>query len=315
MSLETPAPDLVRRFIVENRPVRGHWVRIAAAWRALREHQHHPAPVRELLGQAVSASVLLASTLKFRGTLTLQLHGDGAARMLVAQCTHDFGVRALVRLGEGLPELPETGVEAGSGLTPELFRRLVGAEGRIVVTIEAAERGQRYQGIVPLAGRSLAECLETYFASSEQLPTRVRLAANDTHAAGVLIQKLPESAAHQPAEGIDSAWAEAQRGMVSVDRLELLSAPIEEVLARNFGGRDLRLFRGDPVRFECRCDPQRVVGLLKALGPEEVRDVLNEQGSVTVTCDFCNRPYRFDAVDVERLFVTGAAPGASPSVH
>jgi molecular chaperone Hsp33 len=315
MSLETSAPDLVRRFMVENRPVRGHWVRIASAWRALREHQAHSAPVRELLGQAVSASVLLASTLKFRGTLTLQLHGDGAVRMLVAQCTHEFGVRALVRLEEDVPGLALAAAGAGTGLTPEVFRRLVGAEGRIVVTIEAAERGQRYQGIVPLAGRSLAECLETYFASSEQLPTRVRLAANDAYAAGVLIQKLPEASAGETIDGIESAWAEAQRGMVSVDRLELLSAPIEQVLARNFGGRDLRLFGGTPVRFECRCDPERVESLLRALGQDEVRDVLREQGAVTVTCDFCNRPYRFEAVDVERLFVSGAVPRGPPSLH
>jgi len=310
MSLETPAPDLVRRFIVEDRPVRGHWVRIASAWQALREHQDYPGPVRELLGQAVSASVLLASTLKFRGTLTLQLHGNGAARMLVAQCTHDFGVRALLRLEDRALELPEG--PQGTALTPGLFRQLVGGEGRIVVTIEAAERAQRYQGIVPLAGGSFAECLETYFGSSEQLPTRVRLAADETHAAGLLIQKLPE--ASEPGE-TESAWVEAQAGMGSVGRLELLSAPVEEMLLRRFGGRDLRLFKGAPVRFECRCDPGRVVGLLKALGPDEVRDVLREQGAVTVTCDFCNRPYHFDPLDVERLFAGGEPSQPPVSLH
>jgi len=310
MSLETPAPDLVRRFIVENRPVRGHWVRIANAWQALREHQDYPAPVRELLGQAVSASVLLASTLKFRGTLTLQLHGDGLARMLVAQCTHDFGVRALLRLEEGTLE-PDGAL--GASLTAELFRRLVGGEGRIVVTIEAAERGQRYQGIVPLEGGSFAECLETYFASSEQLPTRVRLAADETHAAGLLIQKLPEET--ETHEGAESAWIDAQAGLGLVGRGELLSAPVEEMLLRRFGDQDLRLFKGVPVRFECRCGPERVASLLKALGPEEIRDVLHEQGAVTVTCDFCNRPYRFDSVDVERLFAGNGSAEAPLSLQ
>jgi molecular chaperone Hsp33 len=306
MTVESPAPDQVRRFIMENQPVRGHWVRIESAWRALREHQDYPAPVRELLGQAVSASVLLAATLKFRGTLTLQLHGNGVARILVAQCTHEFGVRALVRLDEERYRASDGRWADAAALTPELFRYLVGTEGRVVVTVEAAERHLRYQGIVPLEGHSFSECLESYFSSSEQLPTRVRLAADETYAAGVLIQQLPEEPGSVD-EG-QSAWSDAQRGMGSVERGELLGAPIEEMLLRNFGQRDLRLFKGTPVRFECRCDPERVRSLLRALGPEEVRGVLEEQGAVTVTCDFCNRPYRFDALDVAGLFAAAATP-------
>ncbi|HTW38351.1 MAG TPA: Hsp33 family molecular chaperone HslO [Steroidobacteraceae bacterium] len=325
MTTSIPAGDAVRRFIVENQPVRGHFVRIAEAWRALREHRDYPAPVRELLGQAVSASVLLASTLKFRGTLTLQLQGHGAARLLVSQCTHDFRIRALVRVDE--ERLAETTPVAQADpasaappatLTPELFRALVGEEGRLAVTVEACERDVRYQGIVPLLGASFAECLEGYFASSEQLPTRVRLAADDTHAAGLLIQQLP--GAQDCAEGVEarSAWQDAQEGIGAVRRCELLDSPVERVLTRNFGQQDLRLFAGWPVRFECRCDPARVAGLLRALGASEVREVLAELGAVTVTCDFCNRSYRFDAVDVEKLFAEGAVPDAADapkSVH
>ncbi|HYK25087.1 MAG TPA: Hsp33 family molecular chaperone HslO, partial [Steroidobacteraceae bacterium] len=204
--------DAVRRFTVENQPVRGHFVRMAEAWRVLREHRDHPAPVRELLGEAVSASVLLAATLKFRGTLTLQLQGgSGAVRLLVAQCTHDFRVRAVVRVDE-----ERLGGAAGSSaaLTTEMFHRLVGTGGRLAVTVEAAERGgARYQGIVPLEGDSFAECLEAYFATSEQLPTRVRLAADDTHAAGLLIQKLPGERGAQEATEVRAAWNDAQQGI------------------------------------------------------------------------------------------------------
>ncbi len=336
-----PAGDGVRRFIVEDRPVRGHIVRMEDAWRALREHRDYPAPVRELLGQAVSASVLLAATLKFRGTLTLQLRGEGAARLLVAQCTHDFSVRALVRveearLAQALPAAAAVqaaaGEAAGEGsgeapgvrlpLTPEVFRRLVGEDGRLVVTVEAAEREARYQGIVPLAGGSFAECLEGYFAASEQLPTRVRLAADETRAAGLLIQQLPGSRDGLEDAEAQSAWRDAQHGIGSVGRGELLGSPIERVLARNFGRRDLRLFAAAPVRFACRCDPDRVASLLRTLGAGEVRRVLDEQGVVAVTCDFCSRTYRFDAVDVAELFAPGSlsgapgsAPGAPGSVH
>jgi molecular chaperone Hsp33 len=317
MSSPASGGDEVRRFTVENRPVRGHFVRIGGAWRALREHRDYPAPVRELLGQAVSASVLLAATLKFRGTLTLQLHGNGCARMLVSQCTHDFRVRALVRIDDHAPlERPVAGPgTGGAALTPELFRTLVGQQGRLAVTVEAAERDVRYQGVVPLVGDSFADCLEEYFASSEQLPTRVRLAADDTHAAGLVIQQLPGRTDAEPSIEAQSAWSDAERGIGTVDRHELLGSPVERVLTRNFGRRDLRLYSGTPVRFECRCGPERVAGLLRALGADEVRDVLREQGAVTVTCDFCNRPYRFDAVDVEGLFASGAVPDAPPSLQ
>jgi len=314
--------DAVRRFTVENRPVRGHFVRMAEAWRALREQKDYPAPVRELLGEVVSASVLLAATLKFRGTLTLQLQGgSGAVRLLVAQCTHDFRVRAVVRadeerLGESLASAKAEG-HRGNGLehpaspearspvlTAEVFHRLIGTGGRLIVTVEAAEREARYQGIVPLEGDSFAECLEEYFASSEQLPTRVRLAADESHAAGLLIQKLPgERGASEDSEA-RAAWNDAKLGAGAVPRSDLLGAPVERVLTRNFSHQDLRLYAGSPVRFECRCTPDRVAALLRALGADEVRDVLQEQGAVTVTCDFCSRPYRFDARDVDLLFAT-----------
>jgi len=307
-STPIPASDQVRRFIVENRPVRGHFVRIESAWRALREHQQYPAPVRELLGQAVSAAVLLAATLKFRGTLTLQLQGHGAARLLVAQCTHDFRVRAVVRTDErAVSELPQSDeTQPAPGLTPAGFRALVGSAGKLAVTIEASEGGARYQGIVPLEGESLAQSLETYFASSEQLPTRIRLAADDAHAAGLLIQKLPSR--EGPSAESQDAWHEAEQGLGGVQLAELLELPLERVLARNFGQRDLRLFAGTPVRFECRCGPERVQSVLRALGEDQVRDVLREQGSVTVTCDFCSRPYHFDALGVEALFAGAARP-------
>jgi molecular chaperone Hsp33 len=151
-----PAGDQVRRFIFEKQPVRGHWVRLESAWRELRAHTPYPPAVSELLGQAVAASVLLAATLKFRGTLTFQLQGNRAVGLLVAQCAHDFRLRAVARYDEAA--VRAIAAERGRGA---IFRQLVGAEGRIMVTIEAEERSMRYQGVVPLSGTSLAECLET----------------------------------------------------------------------------------------------------------------------------------------------------------
>lgn len=331
MEPSTPPRDEVRRFIVENRPVRGHWVRLEGAWRELRAHRDYPQPVRELLGQAVAASVLLAATLKFRGQLTLQLQGNGAVSLLVAQCTHDYRLRAVARFdqaaiaeldlpaGEADPSesrLDEDGAdasetrpdEAGSGAGKrkrkrkrELFRHLVGSGGRFAVTVEADERSMRYQGIVPLSGDSLAGSLEAYFARSEQLPTRVLLAADGDCGAGVLVQKLPEDSASDD-EQMREVWKEAERGIERLSAEDLLRRPVEEVLGRGFAEHDMRLFRGAPVQFECRCSHGRVTSLLRALGADEVRDVLREQGAVTVTCEFCHRPYRFDEGDVAALF-------------
>jgi molecular chaperone Hsp33 len=304
-----PATDRVRRFIFENRPIRGHSVHLSEAWRELRAHSKYPPAVVELLGQAVAASVLLAATLKFRGTLTFQLEGDGAVRLLVAQCTHDFRVRAVARSdAEALRALREAASEAA------LFRALTGSEGRITVTVEAEERSMRYQGVVPVTGDSLAESLEAYFASSEQLPTRVRLIASAESAAGMLVQKLPEAETGDPEE-VAEAWYGAQRGIARLAPEELRGQSVERLLAHAFAGSDLRLFRGVRVRFECRCSQGRVAGLLRALGSEEVRDVLKEQGSVTVTCEFCSRSYRFDPVDVEALFSERTPPDSSEFIH
>jgi molecular chaperone Hsp33 len=304
----TSGTDRVRRFIFESQPVRGHWVQLSSAWRELRAHARYPEPVDRLLGEAVAAVVLLAASLKFQGVLTFQLQGNGLVRLLVAQCTHDFRVRALARYDEGAAsELPAD--TAGGGL----FRGLVGSGGHLTVTVEADEKGARYQGVVPLEGDSLADSLEAYFASSEQLPTRVLLAADAARGAGLLVQKLPGTGGVGEEES-SAAWQSAQRGIGRLQEAELLEHPVEDLLAaRGFPDHDLRLFRGAPVRFECRCGEGRVAGLLRALGEEEVRDVLREQRAVTVTCEFCRRPYRFDAADVDALFSGGTGPGTGGS--
>ena len=314
MDSATLSRDEVRRFIVENRPVRGHWVRLEGAWRELRAHRDYPQPVRELLGQAVAASVLLAATLKFRGQLTLQLQGNGAVSLLVAQCTHDYRLRAVARFDtEAVAALAmSAGSETAGKARGDVFRRLVGSEGRFAVTVEADERSMRYQGIVPLSGDSLAGSLEAYFARSEQLPTRVLLAADGERGAGVLVQKLPDHEVSDDSQ-MREVWEQAERGIERLSAEDLLQCPVEELLGRGFAAQDMRLFRGAPVQFECRCSHGRVTSLLRALGPDEVRDVLKEQGSVTVTCEFCHRPYRFGEGDVAALFADGPEPGGNSS--
>jgi molecular chaperone Hsp33 len=303
------ASDRVRRFVFERHPVRGHWVSLDRAWRELRAHQRLPGPVRDLLGEAAAAATLLASTLKFEGVLTLQLQGDGLVPLLVAQCTHDFRIRAVAR--------------CDAQEAPQDFRALVGA-GRIAVTVESEERAARYQGIVPAAGDSFGECFESYFATSEQLPTHVKLAAGGARAGGLIVQRLPASGGFATAasgatrpdeEARETLWREVGTAIERIEPDQLVTSDAETLLHGALGAHDVRLFRGHDVRFECRCSPTRVAGLLRVLGLEEVRGILAEQDAVTVTCEFCQRPYRFDAVDVAHLFSDGSATQGSPRLN
>ena len=296
--------DRLRRFLFESEPLRGHWLQLEESWAQAVEHQHYAPEVRRVLGEALAAAALLAATLKFHGTLALQIAGgSGPLTMLIAQATHDQGLRALARVGE----VDVTGLD---------FRALVG-NAQLTVTLESDERGGSWQGIVPLQGDSLAHCLEAYFATSEQLPTRVALAADERRVGGLLLQKMPSpSAAGEASEGrVRELWDEAGLLMATLAADELLAIEPESLLPRLFPGQELRLFEGQPVRFQCRCGRERVAGVLRSLGEAEVRDVLREQGAVTVTCEFCQRPYRFDAVDVEGLFHAGPTEQGSTTIN
>ena len=300
--MSEPLTDCVRRFTASQLEVRGQWVHLSSAWLALREHSDYPIVVRDLLGESVAAAVLLASTLKFDGTLTLQMQGDGAVRLLVAQCSHDFRVRAVARFDA-----------ARVASAANNFAALKGSA-QITVTLEAQHSDARYQGIVPADGASLSQCLELYFANSEQLPTAVRLASNAGAVAGLLVQRMPAQGGTTDAAAVvsreqqaDSAFAAARAAVAAVDADELLVRDAQALVPRFLPEQDIRLLPAATVSFECRCSPERVSSMLRSLGESEVRDVLAEQGSVTVTCEFCHRPYRFDAVDVSRIFVPAEA--------
>jgi len=289
----------LRRFLLEGRPLRGHWVRLGPAWQELRARRNYPPLVESLLGEAAAAVVLLAATLKFAGTLTLQFSGSGRVRLLVAQCSDDFRLRAVAH-----HDLAD-GESAG-------FGELVGT-GNLVVTVQSDTSAANYQGIVPLEGATLGECLERYFEGSEQLPTRLKLVADHARAGGMLLQRLPGNAT-DPAGGegagavVQSTWEDLQQGLESLSAEALLAAPAAALVQRVAGEHDCRLFGATPVRFACRCSAERVAGLVRSLGIDEARAALAEQGALTVTCEFCGRDYAYDAVDVEQLFASESLP-------
>ncbi|HEX4151374.1 MAG TPA: Hsp33 family molecular chaperone HslO [Steroidobacteraceae bacterium] len=303
--------DCLHRFVFEHFPIRGHLVHLDAGWRALIEHRHYPEAIRALLGEAAAASLLLAATIKFDGVLSLQLQGDGPVHLLLAQCTSGLGVRGLARCRGETPS-----GEATAGAAADIGE-LVGA-GNLTVTLETDDGAQRYQGIVPIEGSRLADSLQVYFENSEQLPTRLWLYADDSGVSGMLLQRLPSgdtAGASAPPAVIDDAWRRVQLIGDTLTREELRTLADVDILHRLFNEDDLRLFERTPVYFRCRCSRERVAGMLQGLGEAETRSILAERGEVEVRCDFCNRAYVFDSVDVEQLFNRGVTGDSGGSIH
>jgi molecular chaperone Hsp33 len=306
--------DCLHRFVFEHYPIRGHLVHLDAAWQALIEHRNYPGAIRDILGEAVAASLLLAATVKFEGVLSLQLQGEGPVHLLLAQCTSGLGVRGLARYQEGkeASAIGAAGVGAGGMSTADLI-----GVGNLTVTLETDDGAQRYQGIVPITGDRLADSLQVYFENSEQLPTRLWLYADDRGACGMLLQRLPThgGAPHTAVPAVDDAWRRLQLIADTLTPEELRSLTDAEILHRLFNEDDVRLFEPSPVYFRCRCSRERVAGMLQGLGETETRSILAERGEVEVRCDFCNRGYVFDAVDVAQLFNAGARSVGGGSVH
>jgi molecular chaperone Hsp33 len=273
--------DQLRRFVFEGGRVRGAAVHLDASWQAVLERHPYPPAVQPPLGQVLAAVVLLSSTIKFEGALILQVEGEGPLRTLVAQATDQRTLRGLARWVGDVPE--NAGLDGTFGV------------GRVVLTA-SAPGGERYQGVVALEGASLADALETYFRQSEQLPTRLWLAADGRRATGLLLQRLPGTSADE------DTWPRAVALADTLRDEELLQLPAEPLLYRLFHEERVRLFDAEPVSFRCGCSRERIEGLLRSLGRDEVDAVLAEQGVVEVTCEFCNRLYRVDAVDAAALF-------------
>lgn len=285
--------DLLRRFLFEDIGVRGLWVKLSASWQAARQHQHCSENVQLQLGQALSAVVLLSSTIKFDGSMILQAQGDGPLSILVAQATHDRKIRGLIK-GEN---------PFNTDSLQEMF-----GEARLVLTI-TSETAQPYQGIVPLQGDNLAAVLESYFSQSEQLNTRLWLFADQTRAAGLLLQELPAKLKD------NEDWERIVLLADTVTAPEMLDLDCEDLLYRLFNEEQVRLFAGEPVVFDCSCSRAKIENALRMLGRPELESVLQERGTIDVNCEFCNKHYGFDKVDVEQLLCAEQVMPASPQVR
>lgn len=301
-----PNKDSRYRFVLEKTNVRGVVVNLQDTWREVLSRADYPPNVRRVLGHAMVAMPLLASTIKFDGKLTLQARGSGPVGLLVVQADADGGQRGLAHWQSEPPESPLSQIFGDATLT---------------IQIESGKRGEVYQGIVEATGESLQDALAQYFENSEQLPTQLILHCDEQQAAGILIQQLPESSA--PAEiapeDAEENWNRVSLMAGTVGAAELMQSEISDLLAKVFSEDQVRLFDPEPLRFNCRCSRERTAGLIEGLGRAEAEDILAQQGSIEVTCEFCNATEVFDSIDVDTIFrgntFTGGDASGDNSIH
>jgi molecular chaperone Hsp33 len=294
--------DTLQRFVFERARVRGELVRLDEAWREVHRRRLYPDAVRSALGELTAASLLLAATVKFAdGALVLQVQGGQPLGLLVVECRADRTFRATARWdGED------------HGLDPATPLAELAAGGRCAITIDPGGLRSAYQGVVPLEGATATESLERYMARSEQLETLFALAADESRAAGLLLQKLPEGGG-RPVDNPDpDLWNRTSHLLRTLTREELLQLPEGEILRRLFHDEELRLFESAAVRFACRCSRERVAGVIRMIGADEARAVLEEEGRLHVTCEFCGESYSFDHDATERALADGAS-GTPPA--
>ncbi|MEH6584457.1 MAG: Hsp33 family molecular chaperone HslO [Halioglobus sp.] len=279
-----PSGDRSLRFVFEETDIRGETVHLEQSLQEiLAIHQYAPA-VGRLMGEFLAAAVLLSTTLKFEGKLILQARSDGQIPLLMVECNNQRQIRAIARGAE----------EA----TSDNFEQLL-HNGQLAITVDPVD-GQRYQGVVPLEGGSLASSLDAYFEQSEQLQTRLWLAADEKRAAGMLLQQLPAQVTPDP-EQRETQWQHACALGTTVKAEELLQLSAEQILHRLYHEDPLRVFTPAAVEFNCNCSRERTFSALATLDGAELQDILEEQGSISMDCEFCNQQYVFLAEDIQTL--------------
>jgi molecular chaperone Hsp33 len=292
-------PDTLQRFMFENAPIRGELVHLDSAWKSVLERHDYPLVLRDLMGELCAAAVLLAATLNLQGSLVLQIQGKGSIKLLVVECSGANPLR-LRATAKWSGELARGGIA-----------ELVG-EGLFVINIDPKDGKQVYQGIVELAGESVAAMLENYMTRSDQLETRLWLAADGESASGMLLQKLPEQAQAPDRSHDDAdAWPRATLLADTLKPEELQQESAAALIQKLYHEDDMRLFDAQGVSFHCTCARHSVGQMLKMLGRDEVYSILDERGSIEVFCEFCNQRYEFDAIDAALIFVETAAPASA----
>ena len=283
-TLQPATGDRSRRFLFEEADIRGESVLLNSAYREILNIHQYANGVERLLGEFLAAAVLLSSNLKFEGKLVLQVRSEGEIPLLMVECDHTLRLRGIARGAE----------HATSNSNDQLL-----SNGQLTITVDPA-RGQRYQSTVPLQKGSLASSLDAYFEQSEQLKTRIWLAADGQRAGGLLLQQLPTQITNEEAQRMQQ-WEHACTLATTVKDAELLGLNSEHLLHRLYHNDPVRLFEPSSVRFHCPCSRERTRDALATLGSAEVEELLEELGSITMDCEFCNQQYHFNRNDLTHV--------------
>lgn len=293
--------DFTQRFLFDETDVRGELATLDRSYAEVLAKHPYPEPVAQLLGEMLAAAALLCGTLKFDGLLVLQARSSGPIPLLMVECSSNREVRGIARY-------EEAAITAAASLG-ELM-----PDGVLALTIDP-RHGQRYQGIVPLEGVNLAECLSGYFATSEQLPTRFWLNADGRRARGLLLQQLPPARV-KDAQARQESWEHVVTLADTLTAEELLGLDNEVILHRLFHEETVRLFDEQGVAFNCSCSRDRAANALISMGRPDVESLLDEQqGRILVDCQFCNEQQVFDAADIAQIFAGGGTQTPGNTRH
>jgi molecular chaperone Hsp33 len=294
-----PLDDLAAPFQIDHEPVRGRLVRLGAAVDEILTRHDYPPPVANLLGETCALAALVGNSLKFEGRLIVQAQGDGPVSYVVADYDTEGSLRGYCRYD----------AEKLAAMAPDRFKALgakalLGA-GVFIMTIDQGADMERYQGVTPIEGETLALSAERYFAQSEQTPTRVRLAVGQVddgsgpkwRAGGILMQNIAEDDARG---ATDEAWTEAQFLFETIGEDELVDPGLtpETLLYRLFHERGVRLFPATPLKAFCRCSEERILTVLQSFGAGERADMIEPDGRIHVTCEYCSRVYKVEPAAV-----------------
>ena len=286
--------DQSQRFLFEDHPIRGQHVSLDQSWQEIAQQGELEGRGLSLLGEALVVVALLVDTLKIAGSVTLQIRGTGPMELLVVEASSKHRVRGTARQVGEIDEQADLQQIFGSDV--------------LVITIKA-EGAEPHQGIAPLRGINLSDALEYYFATSEQLPTHFCLACDAENASGMLIQKLPGKLTD------DDAWDRVLHLASTVTEDELQRLALGELLHRLFNEETLRLFDSHTIKFSCSCSRERTAAMLLSLGKAEASEILETEGEISVSCEFCSTNYSFDQIDVDQVFGEGGTVPPSATTH
>lgn len=290
--------DNLQRFIFDNAPVRGEWVHLTESWQQVLVRRDYPPVIQRFLGEMMAAAALLAATVKIKGRLVLQSKSSGPVKLMMVECTSENTLRALAQWDGPIQD--DANISELTG------------EGVMAITIDVEGSKQPYQGVVSLDGESISSVLETYFKQSEQLDTRIWLAADADNVSGLFLQQLPSS--QDDKEEDEEHWSRLSQLASTITSKELLTLGAGTILHRLFHEEECRLLSLTELSFACSCSRERVADTINLLGEQDANDLVAEQGHIEVACEFCNEHYHFDKVDVTNIFSVNTIPNADSNI-